>query len=296
MRPAVRRPIAGLLVPLLLCGCTGLVFQPETGQRIDLADHGIAYRDIHFRASDGVRLHAWYIPATTLARGTIVFAHGNAGNLGTHVANVAWLRERGYNLFAFDYRGYGLSSGTPTMAGVHRDTVAALRMADRLDDLPRRRLVLFGQSLGGAIATVVAARIPRDEDPGALVVDSAPSSYRTVAREALAGWWLTWPLQLPLSWLVTGDYAAIDAAPRLPPIPKLFIGNRRDRTIAAHHARRLQAAATPPAACWLVDVPGHGATFLDPVLRERFVAWLDAALEARAGRAPGAGRRCMPVP
>lgn len=284
MPPTPRNALAGLAVPLLLCACTGVIFQPERGHRVDPAAHGFDYRDVWFRASDGVRLHAWYFPATVAARGTVVFAHGNAENISTHAASVAWLPERGYNVFAFDYRGYGKSAGTPSMVGVHRDTVAALRAAGRTDDLPRRRLVLLGQSLGGAVATVVAARVPAREAPAALVVDSAPADYRGIAREKLAGWWLTWPLQLPLSWLVTADYAAIDAAAGLPPIPKLFIGNRHDRTVPAQHAQRLHAAATPPADCWRIEAPGHGGTFRVAALRDRLVHWLDATLGVAADR------------
>jgi fermentation-respiration switch protein FrsA (DUF1100 family) len=261
-----------------LPGCTNVVFLPERGLRTDPGAHGIEYRDIRFEASDGVKLHAWYIPATSQARGTVVFAHGNAGNISTHTAGIAWLRERGYNVFAFDYRGYGKSEGTPSMPGVHRDMIAALRTADRTDELPRERLAVLGQSLGGAVATVATARIDPDEAPAALVVDSAPPGYRAIAREKLAEGWLTWPLQVPLSWLVTGDYAAIDAAASLPPIPKLFIGNRNDDTIPGHHAQRLCEAATAPTECWSVTAPGHIATFTVPKLRDRLVQWLDEAL------------------
>ncbi len=273
-----------LLSALLLSGCTdNLVFLPERGLHTDPAAHGIEYRDVRFSASDGVRLHAWYMPATTQARGTVVLAHGNAGNLGSHFPAVAWLREHGYNVFAFDYRGYGLSEGSPAMAGVHRDLVAALDAADRADDLPRARLAVLGQSLGGAVAAVAIARLPGDEAPGALVVDSAPIGYRAVAREVLAEGWITWPLQVPLSWLVTGDYAAIDAVPQLPRIPKLFIGNENDQTIPGRHSQRLCAAAAEPADCWSIAAPGHIATFTVPEIRERLVQWLDDALIERDG-------------
>lgn len=275
---ALRRTALIVLIGVLLPGCTSVVFQPERGHRTNPAAHGIDYRDVRFEASDGVRLHAWYFPASSQARGTVVFAHGNAGNISSHAAGVIWLRERGYNVFAFDYRGYGLSEGTPTMVGVHRDMVAALRTADRTDELPRERLAVLGQSLGGAVATVATARLDDEAAPGALVVDSAPPGYRLIAREKLAESWLTWPLQVPLSWLITDDYAALDAAPRLPPIPKLFIGNEKDQTIPGHHAERLCAAAAEPADCWSIDAPGHIGTFAVPEIREQLVQWLDAAL------------------
>lgn len=272
--------LLALLPPLFLAGCTGLVFQPARELPGTPTDLGLDYREIRFEAADGVALHGWFLPARGEARGTVVQAHGNAANIAGHVRSVAWLTGHGYNVFAFDYRGYGRSAGTPDMPGVHRDTVAALDTADGLDDLPRRRLVLLGQSMGGAIAIVVSARLPADRAPGVLVADSAPRSYRAVAREQLAGWWPTWPVSVPLSWLVTGDYAALEAAGRLPAIPKLFIGNTRDQTIPFAHARRLHAAATPPADCWRIAQPGHVTTFANARLREAFLAWLDAALAA----------------
>lgn len=270
-----RLVLSGLFLPFVLVACTRLIFQPESRHRIDPADHGVAYEDIQFEASDGTRLHAWFIPATTAqARGTIVHAHGNAQNISTHVASVAWLREHGYNVFAFDYRGYGRSGGTPSLSGIHRDTRAALAAADRVDDLVRGRLVLLGQSMGGATAVTTLATLAPDEQPGALVVDSAPLGYRRIAVEKLAATWLTWPFQIPLSWLISADFAAIEAAPELPPIPKLFIGSTRDRTVPFHHTRELHAAAPPPADRWKLAIRGHIGTFANPELRRRFLAWL----------------------
>lgn len=273
----LRLLLPGLLLPLGLSACTGLIFQPESAHRLDPADYGVIYQDVHFEASDGTRLHGWFIPATTAdKRGTVVHAHGNAQNISTHVASVAWLREHGYNIFAFDYRGYGHSAGTPSLAGIHRDTRAALAAADRADDMPRARLILLGQSMGGATAVTTLAALAPEEQPGALVVDSAPRGYRRIAREKLASAWLTWPLQIPLSLLISAEFAAIEAAPELPAIPKLFIGNSRDRTVPFHHTRALHSAAAPPSDCWQLAIPGHIATFAHPTLRRHLLGWLAA--------------------
>jgi len=277
----VRRCGAALAAALasLLAGCTGVIFQPQRAHQLDLDELGVEHRNVDFRAADGMRLHAWFLPPTDQpAQGTVVLAHGNGGNISTHIPGVAWLREYGYNVFVFDYRGYGRSAGTPTMAGVHGDTRAALRAARRVDDLPADRIVLVGQSLGGAVATVATAGLPPEEAPGALVIDSAPSDYRAIAQEKAAAFWPTWPLQMPLSWLITDEFAAIDAAGELPAIPKLFIGNRRDQTVPFRHTRRLYAAARTPRACWRISDPRHLATFaLEPV-RQRLIIWLERAL------------------
>ena len=150
---------------------------------------------MHFKAGDGTRLHGWFLPAAGRALGTILFLHGNAENVSTHIMSVRWLPARGFNVFLLDYRGYGASAGVPTQAGVQDDVDSALRTLLARPDVDPDRVVVFGQSLGGAIAVLSRGAFRLPQHIRALVVESAFASYRQIAREKLADFWLTWPLQ-----------------------------------------------------------------------------------------------------
>ena len=107
---------------------------PDAGRVWNRAQDNIPYKDIRFESADGVPLHGWLLcPRKESPRGTILFLHGNAENISTHVQSVLWIVDAGYEVFAFDYRGYGWSGGKPDIPGVHRDARAA---AAKLLSLP----------------------------------------------------------------------------------------------------------------------------------------------------------------
>ncbi len=139
---------------------------------------GLDYEEVRFEADDGARLHGWFVPGAAGGPGvTIVWFHGNAGNISHRLERLAELRRRfGVAVFLFDYRGYGLSSGSPSEQGFYRDGRAAVHEARsrRPDDA----LVLLGVSLGGAVATQIAL----DDAPEALVLESAFLSAPAMAR------------------------------------------------------------------------------------------------------------------
>ena len=109
---------------------------------------------VEFTAKDGTHLQGWFIPSSTgpadNAIATIIHAHGNAGNMSAHWPLVSWLPERNFNVFMFDYRGFGKSKGTPSQAGLLDDTQSAINVVRHRSDVNPQRLVLFGQSIGGA--------------------------------------------------------------------------------------------------------------------------------------------------
>lgn len=259
---------------LLLGGCTNVFFQPMRGHVLTPAQGGLRYEDVHIASADGTRLHAWFLPAQGKPEGTILFLHGNAENISTHIGSVYWLPARGFNVFLLDYRGYGLSEGAPFLAGVQEDIDAGLRALLARPEVDRRRIVLFGQSLGGALATYYVAHSPRREDIRALVIESTFASYRDIAREKLASFWLTWPLQIPLSWTVDDDYSPLDAIGRASPIPVLIIHGDQDSIVPVGNGRRLYEAAKSPKEFWLVPGGRHIAAMGQTELRERFVAYL----------------------
>lgn len=118
---------------------------------------GIAPEDVWFQAADGVRLHGWYVEHPR-PRGHLVFCHGNAGNITHRAEIVEQLRERGaVSVFVFDYRGYGRSEGHPGEAGVLADAAAARQWLARRAGLEPGRVIVFGESIGGAVAVDLAA-------------------------------------------------------------------------------------------------------------------------------------------
>ncbi len=280
----MRRLIFIGLLSAALFGCSGVFFQPYRGHIQTPENLGLVYEDVQFQAGDGTPLHAWFLPAEGKVQGTILFLHGNAENISTHIMSVRWLPTRGFNVFLLDYRGYGASGGTASSSGVQDDMNAALRTLLARNDVDPDRMVVFGQSLGGAIAIYNVAHSPYRQHIRALVVESAFASYRGIAREKLAGFWLTWPLQWPLSWTVSDEYSPSKAVAGVSPIPLLIIHGDRDIIVPLHHAQKLYDLAREPKQLWVVPGAGHIQTFQSQIYRDRFVAYLTEVLsESPAG-------------
>jgi uncharacterized protein len=258
-------------------GCTGLFFHPSRDMQESPAVKLFPHRDIVFQASDGMVLHGWYFPAER-AVGSVLVLHGNAQNLSNHVNSVLWLVKEGFNLFIIDYRGYGWSGGEPDLDGVHKDADAALEKLFSLPETDPDRVVVLGQSLGGSIAVYTVARSPHKDRIRALVVESAFSSYRRIAREKLDSFWLTWPFQYPLSWTVSDSYSAEKWIGQVSPVPVLILHGMDDPVVPTHHGRMLFEAAREPKQLWLTTTPGHIMSFADGKVRSQLTAFLRTAL------------------
>ncbi len=165
-----------------------LFFRPERGFFITPDQLGLAYRDVVFRARDGTGLHGWFVPLDTRDRSgpgrnpiTVLFMHGVAGNISHRVENAAALRAKlQINVFLFDYRGYGRSGGEPTEEGTYMDAEAAFETVCRQPEVDPERVILFGHSLGGAVAIELAVRLGRQVH--GLIVESSFASGREVTR------------------------------------------------------------------------------------------------------------------
>ena len=277
-----------LLIGLPLAGCTSVFFQPMAEHVLTPEQIGLAYRDVEFEAADGVALHGWFLPAqgsgetedAGLAEArsgacTLLFAHGNAQNISTHIASVAWLPAARFNVFLFDYRGYGRSTGAPDLPGAHLDFAAALDHVMARPEVDPDRIVVLGQSLGGSIAVVGLARSPHRARVRALITDGAFSDYRAIVREKLAGLFLTWPLQWPLSLTVDGSHRPLEAIAEISPVPVLTIHGLADVVVPPHHAEALHAAAGMPKELWLLPETGHIEAFGDQANRERLLVYLN---------------------
>ena len=268
----------GLLALLLaLAGCSSLLFYPEPGQPFTPQAAHLPYRDISLTAADGTRLHAWWLPAKAgvAVKGTVLHLHGNGGNLAGHLGGSWWLPEQGYQVLLLDYRGYGLSQGTPSLPEVFEDIDAAFAWLQNAPEVQGKPLVVLGQSLGGALAIRYLADHPQAQARlQALVLDGVPASYREVGRYALSTSWLTWPFQVPLSWLVPDADSAIHALPALTGVPKLIFHSLDDPIVPLSNGILVYQAAPPPRVLQLTR-GGHVQTFADPTWRQVMLSYLD---------------------
>jgi uncharacterized protein len=269
-----------LLIALLapFSGCTQLFFHPHSFL-IDTPDkHGIEYRIENFQAADGTTLNAWFLPAQTknggTARATVLFLHGNAENISTHFRNVAWLPTEGYNVLAFDYRGYGASQGTPTLAGMQLDIDAAMRSLLAHKDVDPNQIVILGQSLGGSLAIYYVAHSAYRSNIRAVVIDSAFFDYRQITKEKLALSFLTWPFQW-LPWLtVDNNYSPANSIAAISPLPLLLIHGDQDVVVPADHSRQLFERAGEPKELWIIPGAGHTQSLNNEAVRTKLIEFL----------------------
>jgi len=264
---------------LALNGCTGLFFQPMKPLIRTPADINLQYQSIQFTSQDGTELHGWFLPAQEKALGTILLLHGNAENISTHIGSVYWLPPRGFNVFLFDYRGYGASAGIAEIQGAFQDIKAAFQWLQNNPAIDSSRIAILGQSLGGAMGAYVFTHLGQSASIRALILDSAFSDYQQIVREKLASFWLTWPLQYPLSWLVTGRYSPIEAISQYSPTPVLIIHTANDGIIPVHHAQQLFEQARPPKDIWIIPKGGHISALKNPGVRNRLIEYLSGIME-----------------
>ncbi|HEX7027580.1 MAG TPA: alpha/beta hydrolase [Gammaproteobacteria bacterium] len=269
---------ATALVLLLACvACTGVFFHPLPTLVRTPADIGLQYRDIDIQGEAG-RLHGWYLPARGKAFGTVLYAHGNAENLSTHIGGVYWLPAAGFNVIIFDYRGYGRSEGEPSARGLVDDTRAFIQYAQTLPEAQAGGLVVYGHSLGGSVLISAVAGM---EDTGGIrgmIIESAFSNYRRIAREKLSQFWLTSLLQWTAYLLVTGEPDPLKDIARIEGIPMLIIHSRNDEVIPFSHGPALFAAANEPKQHWWLEDRHHNQGMNDDQ-RRQFAGYLRAMFQ-----------------
>ncbi len=238
-------------------GCSSLLYYPTKVQYVDRQRLQIQPEDIFFQSSDGTPLHGWmFRDVKRPTKGTILFFHGNAQNLTAHFMFLYWIVAQGYDLFVFDYRGYGQSGGKPDPEGTTADGRAALLWIDahRPKDKP---LIIFGQSLGGAIALRVAGEMAGQIPFDAVVVDSTFHSYREAGRKILARGWLTWPFQF-LPYLILSDgFAPRDYIDKISPRPLLVVHGPHDQTVAFSLGQEVFRLAKDPKEFWEIKDGQH---------------------------------------
>lgn len=259
---------AGLALVIYLLQ-PGLIYHPEMGRDVSTtpSQAGLIYEDVKLVTTDGVALHGWFVPSSQ-PRGTVLFLHGNAGNISHRLDSLKMFQHLGYSTLIIDYRGYGNSAGKPSEQGTYLDAEAAWDYLTQTRKIPAGSIVLFGESLGGAIAARLASR----HEPAALVISSGFTSVPDLAAKFYP--------YLPVRWLSRFDY---DTRKYLRSVaaPVFIAHSPDDEIIPFRHGRELYEAAKGPKR-FLELGGGHNEGFI--FVRESWVQALDEFLKDHAGR------------
>lgn len=267
-----------------LAGCANdLFYYPDRVEYLTPEEAGQKYENVYFTSSDGTNLHGWFVPAVGVPKATIVHFHGNAQNISAHYPLVYWLPQEGYNLFTFDYRGYGKSKGKPDREGVYADSLAAIDYIVSRPGVDTSNLIILGQSLGGANAIVAASE--RKQGIKAVIVESTFSSYQDIAREKARGIPISGSvLGSSPSILTTNDYSPINYIDKISPVPLLIMHGTADRVIPISHSKRLIEKAREPKQFWILNDGAHLEAFSKflPELKPKLLVFIEQSLAIRA--------------
>ncbi|MCG6940036.1 MAG: alpha/beta hydrolase [Thiohalocapsa sp.] len=271
MKEATLAMLLGGVLTLLLAGILVWLLQPKLLFRPyheivgTPSQWGLAFNDVWLTTSDGVRLHGWYLPASRRRHSphTLLFLHGNAGNISHRSASIGIFSALKVDQLIIDYRGYGQSDGTPGETGLYRDADAAWRWLTGVRGIAPADVVVFGRSLGGAVATELAARV----QPGALIVESSFTDIESMAR--LHHPWLARLMPLRYRFPSAEHLARVHC-------PVLVLHSPDDGVVPFAHGRALYAAAPGPKR-FMALAGGHNEGFLDsqPHYQQALADFLD---------------------
>jgi fermentation-respiration switch protein FrsA (DUF1100 family) len=242
----VRTIVFSALALLTGCGSAverSLIYYPTRRLEATPGEYGLPFEDVRVTAEDGVRLHGWYVPGSRPV--TVLWCHGNAGNVSHRVENLRLLRDRlGVGTLLFDYRGYGESDGTPSEIGTYRDA-RAYRVW--LRERTAGPVVYFGRSLGAAVAAALAVEAP----PAALVLETPFTSVRAMANATLPG----------AGYLFRTRYDTLGLVGRIR-APVLVLHGDADEVVPFHHGQAVFAAAREPKRFFRIPGAHHNDTYL----------------------------------
>jgi len=222
------------------------IFFPMKEMKCFPSDMGIEYEDIYFQAQDKAILNGWFVPCEG-ANYTLLFCHGNAGNLGHRLEKIRFFHDLGLNVFIFDYRGYGRSQGKPSEKGIYLDAQAAYEYLI-FRRIPAQRIISYGESIGGAVAIDLASR----NNVGALIVGDTMTSSREMVEEFF--------VLIPY-WIFSSRFDSIKKIKKIM-VPKLLAHSINDEIVPYSLGRRLFEAAPAPKE-FLKIRGGHNSCFFE---------------------------------
>ena len=266
----------------LTSGCASrFLYYPDHRIYQTPQQQGLRFDEVRFTSTDGTPLTGWFVPSQGKAKGTVIHFHGNAQNMTAHFSFVDWLPAEGFNVFTFDYRGYGRSGGTPQRQGIYNDCIAAIKYVQTRSGTETNKLLVLGQSLGGANALAV---LGENHFPGvrAVAIDSTFYSYRSIVRDKIGEIPILWIAKWPLSFLVINNrHSPGSVVQNISPTPLVLIHGTSDHVIPYHHAQDLLKKAREPKQLWTVKNGDHTEAFMTygATYRTQLVGFFMSVLE-----------------
>lgn len=245
------------------------LYRPLRQVLYDPSDINLAFEKVAIETQDGLKIAAWYVPAEK-AKYTVLMCHGNGGNIAHRLDTVNLLNEMNLNCMVFDYRGYGTSQGKPTEQGTYIDAQAAWNWLAESKKVPSEKIIIFGRSLGGCVASHLAM----NNEPLCLVVESAFTSYVDMGK-------MFYPY-LPVRHFAKYKYPTIEYVRRVG-CPTLFIHSRGDEVVPFEFGLKLYDAAREPKE--FVEIYGchnDGFLFSGDTYRQGWKRWLESVEECKA--------------
>ncbi len=272
----LNRWIGILILSGLLFGCSGatrLAFVPmksllQTPDRLNLEWEPVD----HLSLDHKTRLYSWWLPASTKeTKGSVLFLHGNAENISTHIHSVRWLPEAGYNVFLLGYRGFGPSEGSPQLPDILKDIESAARWINiRTPDTP---FFVLGQSMGAALAVNFTAAHGKTYGVQGLAIDACFRGLPNMALTTLSRSVITWIL-VPVGWaIMPSDYDPEDLIAKISPTPLLMFHSQNDQVIPYQQGRDLFERAKAPK-YWAEAKGRHIQTFEDKDAQHALLTFL----------------------
>ncbi len=264
------------LLQLTACSnLTSLFFYPQQEYLRTPNDINLAYEEVNTITADGTQISSWFLPAIVADKQAdnspiVLFLHGNAENISTHIGSVYWLPEQGVNVFLLDYRGFGHSQGDPYIPAIFEDVESSLIWLRKR--FPERKIFIFGQSIGSAIATTSMALFKDEYQLSGLILDASFTGYRDIAQDVTGSHVISW-LVWPFTWLLPTKWDPQEHIADISPSPILMFHSEADSVLPYDLGLELYDEALQPKE-WQPSKGGHIQTFNFEEYRKIFVKFL----------------------
>lgn len=268
-----------IIFVFLLAGCEKYFFYPQ--KILYYMPETCKYdpENILVETDKGKLLHGWYFTTKVKnPKGTVFFLHGNSNNISTESVAMMWLVDKGYNVLTFDYRGYGISQGKPDIKGVLQDGLEYTEAVFKDNKVDKRNMVLYGQSLGGAVAAHIARYSPYADKFKVLVLESTFTSWRNIAKEVAASNFFTYIWQYPVSWSIPKEYSTIDNIKYSKIKNTIIIHSEADNLVKFDNGDAIYQMAHEPKIFLKDNISNHAQIMSNPRVRKEFLNALDTYL------------------